>query len=168
MLTATATAASRSGARPAAARQKAVVFYTRQIHDYRLETWHWQRVMGLSRSPTLARTLSSHSVAQLRHLAAVWRRREQAAFRHAQHPPHLRGWLCIHRFEGSWRDGGPPYYGGLQMDLSFQRSYGGWLLRRKGTANHWTMLEQIWTAERAHRSRGFYPWPNTARWCGLI
>jgi hypothetical protein len=27
----------------------------------------------------------------------------------------------------------------------------------------------MWVAERAHRSgRGFYPWPNTARHCGLI
>ncbi len=30
-------------------------------------------------------------------------------------------------------------------------------------------VEQMWVAERAHRSgRGFYPWPNTARYCGLI
>jgi hypothetical protein len=43
------------------------------------------------------------------------------------------------------------------------------LLRRKGTADHWTPLEQIWVAEHAYRSgRGFYPWPNTARDCGLI
>ena len=76
--------------------------------------------------------------------------------------------MCIHRFEGSWADAGPAYYGGLQMSITFQRSYGGWLLRRKGTANHWTPLEQIWTAERARRTRGFYPWPNTARVCGLI
>jgi hypothetical protein len=27
----------------------------------------------------------------------------------------------------------------------------------------------MWVAERAYRSgRGFYPWPNTARACGLI
>jgi hypothetical protein len=55
------------------------------------------------------------------------------------------------------------------MDLSFQRAYAAGLLRRKGTADRWTPLEQMWTAERAHRSgRGFYPWPNTARYCGLI
>ncbi len=43
------------------------------------------------------------------------------------------------------------------------------LLRRKGTADRWTPVEQMWVAERAHRSgRGFYPWPNTARYCGLI
>ena len=77
-------------------------------------------------------------------------------------PPHLANWLCIHRYEGSWPDPGAPYYGGLQMDLPFQQAYGAWLLRHKGTANHWTPLEQIWTAERARRARGFYPWPNTA------
>ena len=78
-------------------------------------------------------------------------------------------WLCIHRFEGSWTDPNPPYYGGLQMDISFQRTYGRELLRRKGTADNWTPLEQMWVADRAYRSgRGFYPWPNTARYCGLI
>ena len=88
----------------------------------------------------------------------------------AQSPPHAAAWYCIHRYEGSWRSAnGNGYYGGLQMNLEFQRSYGRGLLGRKGTADHWTPLEQIWTAERARRSgRGFYPWPNTARFCGLI
>jgi hypothetical protein len=55
------------------------------------------------------------------------------------------------------------------MDLPFQRRYGLSLLHRKGTANHWTRFEQMWVAERALRSgRGFYPWPLTARYCGLI
>jgi hypothetical protein len=85
-----------------------------------------------------------------------------------QHPPHKRQWLCIHHFEGSWSDPNAPYYGGLQADLTFQRTYAGYLLSTKGTADHWTPLEQMWMAERAHRSRGFYPWPNTARYCGLI
>ena len=60
------------------------------------------------------------------------------------------------------------YYGGLQMNLGFQQTYAPWLLRTKGTADHWTPLEQMWTAEKAAKSRGFYPWPNTARFCGLI
>ena len=52
---------------------------------------------------------------------------------------------------------------------SFQQSYGRDLLRRKGTADHWSALEQMWVAERAYRAgRGYYPWPNTARACGLI
>ena len=26
----------------------------------------------------------------------------------------------------------------------------------------------MWVAERAYRTRGFWPWPNTARFCGLL
>ncbi len=99
----------------------------------------------------------------------LWRRRAVRAGRRASHPPHRAAWLCIHRYEGAWADANPPYYGGLQMDIGFQRTYGRRLLRRKGTADRWTRLEQMWVAERAHRSRrGFYPWPSTARACGLI
>jgi hypothetical protein len=84
-------------------------------------------------------------------------------------PPHRRQWLCIHHFEGSWRDPNPPYFGGLQMDYGFQRTYNPYLLRLKGTADHWQPVEQMWAAERAFRSgRGFRPWPRTARFCGLI
>ena len=55
------------------------------------------------------------------------------------------------------------------MDVSFQRRYAPRLYRRKGTADHWTPLEQIWAAERARRSGlGFSPWPNTARLCGVL
>jgi hypothetical protein len=99
----------------------------------------------------------------------AWRiRAERARFR-AQHPPHLADWRCIHRWEGSWTDPNSPYYGGLQMDLTFQRAYGPRLLRHKGTANHWAPYEQMWVAERALKAgRGFHPWPLTARRCGLI
>jgi hypothetical protein len=54
------------------------------------------------------------------------------------------------------------------MDVEFQRTYGLDLLRAKGTAEHWTPLEQMWVAEHAYRTRGFWPWPNTARYCGLL
>ena len=77
--------------------------------------------------------------------------------------------MCIHGYEGAWNDPGAPYYGGLQMDLEFQRAWGSELLARKGTADHWTPLEQMWVAERAYRSGlGFTPWPNTARMCGVL
>ena len=84
-------------------------------------------------------------------------------------PPQYDGWMCIHRYEGSWQDANDPYWGGLQMDRSFMTSYApSWLLK-KGWANRWTAYEQMWVAERAHSSgRGYYPWPNTARFCGLI
>lgn len=77
---------------------------------------------------------------------------------------------CIHRYEGDWTaNTGNGYYGGLQMDSDFMRTYAPDLLRAKGTADNWTPLEQMQTAERAYQSgRGFYPWPNTARMCGLL
>jgi hypothetical protein len=114
-----------------------------------------------------ARSLASHSLARLRQLERRWRHRAHRAWWQAKHPPEFRNWLCIHRYEGSWADSGSPYWGGLQMDLSFQQTYGGWLLRHQGTADHWSPLEQIWVAVRASHSRGFSPWPNTARDCGL-
>jgi hypothetical protein len=134
------------------------------IDAYRHRTWRWQRVMGRP----LTRRLQDAPDDPMNKIA-VWRRVALHTQRRAMNPPHKRQWVCIHRFEGSWTDPNPPFYGGLQMDLGFQRRYGPRLLARKGTADHWTPLEQMWVAERAHRAgRGFYPWPNTARYCGLI
>jgi hypothetical protein len=89
---------------------------------------------------------------------------------YSSRPPHYNEWICIHGGEGAWNSNtGNGYYGGLQMDMQFQRTYGWNLLMTKGTANNWTPLEQMWVAEKAWASgRGFYPWPNTARHCGLI
>jgi len=148
--------------------RSALAYYGGEISRFERETWHWQRVMGVGLTPRNERTLSGLPATAVQQAAETWRHRLAQAYAAAQHPPHLREFLCIHRFEGSWTDTGSPYYGGLQMDLSFQQSYGGWLYRRKGTADHWSPLEQIWTAEKALRSRGFWPWPNTARFCGLL
>jgi hypothetical protein len=121
--------------------------------------------------PTVARTKADFD-SLLRYrlsLRDAWRIRAYRARHRAHHPPHLAEWRCIHRWEGSWTDPNSPYYGGLQMDISFQRTYGAGLLRRKGTADHWAPYEQMWVAERAVKAgRGFYPWPSTARRCGLI
>ena len=82
---------------------------------------------------------------------------------------HYKNLLCIHGGEGSWTDPNAPYYGGLQMDLGFQRTYGRWYLNSWGTADHWAPFVQIYVAYRAIRSgRGYYPWPNTGRACGLL
>jgi hypothetical protein len=125
-------------------------------------TWRWQLVIGLRRT---------HSAAPLNTPRALlyWRRHARYVREVAARPPHKRAWLCIHQFEGSWRDRNDPYWGGLQMDRSFMRSYAPRLLLRRGWANRWTALEQMWVAEHAHRSgRGYGPWPNTARYCGLL
>ncbi len=92
-------------------------------------------------------------------------------YAHAALPASLRrAFLCIHRFEGAWNaNTGNGYYGGLQMDVPFQRRYGHDFTSRWGTADRWPAWAQIETAARAYRSgRGFWPWPNTARVCGLI
>jgi hypothetical protein len=133
------------------------------VRRLRGTVWRWQAVMGATRRSYSAAPL--HSPRALRY----WRLRARAISRRAAHPPHRRGWLCVHRFEGSWSDGGDPYWGGLQMDRGFMRTYAPRVLLRRGWANRWTALEQMWVAERAHRSgRGYWPWPNTARSCGLI
>jgi hypothetical protein len=98
-----------------------------------------------------------------------WRKRAQEARSRAARPQHLTEFLCIHRYEGSWiARTGNGYFGGLQMNMDFMRAYGPELLARKGTADKWTPLEQIWVAERAVPSRGFHPWPQTAHMCGYI
>lgn len=77
--------------------------------------------------------------------------------------------LCIHAHEGAWTDSGAPYYGGLQMDWTFMSTYGADYLKAWGTADHWPPAVQIAVAMRAYLSgRGFWPWPNTARICGLL
>jgi len=131
-------------------RQGGIVRYQRQV-------WRWQALIGVPQTPPGG---NLHR----------WRRLARALATRAHRPPHLSQWLCIHRYEGSWTaNTGNGYYGGLQMDLGFQRAYGYRLLRVKGTADRWSPLEQMWVAERAHRSgRGFAPWPNTARMCGLL
>lgn len=80
----------------------------------------------------------------------------------------VRDFACIHHYEGAWNDPNKPYWGGLQMDMPFQRTYGKEYLRAFGTADHWPPGIQIAVAIKAYLSgRGFGPWPNTARRCGL-
>lgn len=105
--------------------------------------------------------------AELARVRAILKRRERPTL-----PAHYREWLCIYSHENGgygWsantRNG---YHGGLQMDREFERDYGARLLATKGDAENWTPLEQMWVAERAWRTRGFGPWPNTARMCGLL
>jgi hypothetical protein len=139
------------------------------IRRHRKETWSWQQLMRRPLTPASSRVRQVRNPRYRRWVLRLWAKRVQSVRRQAASPPRKRAWLCIHRHEGRWNDPHSPYYGGLQMDLAFQRRYGFDLLRRKGTADNWTPLEQMWVAERAFRSgRGFGPWPNTARACGLV
>lgn len=103
-------------------------------------------------------------------LEARWYRTHPGA-RAVHRLPYERKFNCIAKYESGndWSiNTGNGYYGGLQMDRTFQRTYAPGLYARKGTANRWTREEQIRAAARAVPSRGFHPWPTTARICGLI
>jgi len=164
----TAFGAGNTTAQQEVGKRAALAYYGAEIVRFRKQAWHWQHVMGMPLTQPPRRTLADLTPRAAENTAALWRRRSDRLYAQAQRPPHLHQFLCIHHFEGSWTDTGAPYWGGLQMDRSFQASYGGWLYRTKGTANNWSPLEQIWTAERALHSRGYWPWPNTARYCGLL
>jgi len=122
------------------------------------------------------------SVETLRTQLAEWRRtarrralvirrqRRMLARRFAYDPGHWleQAFLCIHTGEGSWTDRGAPYWGGLQMNGAFMQTYGGDYWRVFGTADEWPPSVQIAVAIRAWFTRGFHPWPTTARRCGLL
>jgi hypothetical protein len=132
------------------------------IRRYRARTWRWQVLTGSTRTH---RSIRPSTKAVLR----FWVRAAGRAYLKAINPPHKGAWLCIHHHEGSWRDSGDPYWGGLQMDRGFMDGYAPRYLLRRGFADNWSPVEQMWVAERAYRSgRGFYAWPSTARYCGLI
>jgi len=87
-----------------------------------------------------------------------------------------KAFTCIHHYEtygvrdpAAWHvNTGNGYYGGLQMDYTFQRQYGREYLRAWGSADHWPSGVQMAVAIRAYLSgRGFSPWPNTRRMCGV-
>jgi hypothetical protein len=169
------TAAALQAPRESAARERRVQaaampadYLLTDIARYRRETWRWQALMGVRKSH--ARKVHHVSSPHYRRwVRKLWQKRAVKHRRRAHNPPHAAAWRCIQRNEARWNDPNGPYYGGLQMDLGFQQHYGGELLREKGTADNWTPVEQMWVAERAYRAgRGFYPWPNAARYCGLL
>jgi hypothetical protein len=154
---------------PWAETPKTLGLRARALH-YRAIARGWRRLMRRPMPHIRPRLEHFDSLlTERRSQMRAWRAKARRARYAGHHPRRLGAWICIHRHEGSWRDPNAPYYGGLQMDLTFQRQYARGLLRRKGTADHWSRFEQIWVAERAYRAgRGFWPWPLTARRCGLI
>lgn len=155
----------------------------RTLRRLRLETWHWQNVMHRQITQTLPgirTSLASVRTERERYSLLIrrWRRLRDLVVAASHHPPYRAQLLCIYSYEKNrdrsrgpvgWQsNSGNDYYGGLQMDISFQRTYSPYLYRQKGTADRWSPLEQIWTAGFAVPSRGFSPWPRTARACGLL
>jgi len=109
---------------------------------------------------------------------AFWQSRAAAAAlgiaRYAPRPLFTRDRLltelmCIHHHEGRWTSNtGNGYYGGLQMNIKFQLTFGSAFFGRWGTADNWPIWAQVVVARRAYSNGlGFTPWPNTSRACGL-
>jgi hypothetical protein len=141
----------------------------REIKSYQRATWHWQRLMGVRRTPNLKRYVRTRNLEYRLVVLKQWRNRANSAKRRAYNPPHERHWRCLQRHEGRWTDANDPYWGGLQMDRAFMLAHAPSHLIRRGWANRWSAVEQMWVGERALRAgRGFHPWPNTAQVCGLM
>jgi hypothetical protein len=140
----------------------------KQITNVIKNTQYRQAIIGMRQTPT--RYQYKHLAGGgLQYVYRKWVRIASFTWRVFTNPPHKNSWYCIHHFEGSWSDSDDPYWGGLQMDRGFMKTYAPLVLRHRGFANRWSPLEQMWVAERAHRSgRGFGPWPNTAHYCGLL
>jgi Transglycosylase-like domain len=149
--------------------RRGLVFYRRAI-----STWRFRlgAPPAAPTTPEVARRRPGTSRCRVVRRRAVAARERSARLRAAFESWYAKAyerWRCIHRLEGSWTaNTGNGYYGGLQMDLAFQRAYGWRYLRRWGTADSWPPWAQLRTAENARRSRGYWPWPNTARACGLL
>src|SRR5215213_842210 len=142
-------------------------------------TWRLEAVYPGTKTRASDSFRTTRSAGYRRWALHLWQQRSaSAALAVAKHSPARRlasagltsAFMCIHRYEGVWTaNTGNGFYGGLQMDWSFMRAHGADFLARWGTADRWPAWAQIEAAARAHRSgRGFYPWPNTARACGLI
>lgn len=126
-------------------------------HDVRW--WAKRARRNASHVRTLQHAIRGHVGLGARHLESV-----------SASPDFLtHAFLCIHGFEGSWTDPAKPFFGGVQMNLGFADTYGTNFLRAWGTPNRWPPFVQVAVAMNAYLSgRGFHPWPNTARFCGLL
>jgi hypothetical protein len=148
--------------------RKAVVFW-------RATADGWRARHDAGRHPT-RNAETAVSCAYVRWASKRWRTRSRVARRDFGRwfRAVYAKWSCIHAHEGSWSDPGAPHWGGLQMDMGFQATYGAEFLRRWGTADRWPVWAQLLAAERAFHGyggygpRGFGPWPWTARACGLL
>lgn len=143
---------------------RAKLVMVRRTDGFRQTVNHWRMVMG--KPPVRELSDGGNVEAGL----VKWRRQSNEILDAVREMVDINAFSCIHHYEGAWNaNTGNGYYGGLQMDRKFQSLYGAYLVRTKGTANNWTPLEQMLVGQIAHDSgRGFYPWPNTARACGLI
>lgn len=152
-----------------------MVFYQQAAHR-----WQARHDAPLTAVGTAARSPGCQYV---RWAGRLWQHRAWKARTDYEHwfSVTYAKWACIHSREGSWQDAGLPQMGGLQMDPGFQATYGPEFLALYGDAGHWPVWSQLLAAERAFHGyppadhahpgagspRGYSPWPNTARACGL-
>lgn len=134
-----------------------------RIQDLRASINRWSKAMGV-RPVRTQRMLASGG---LLHQFLLVRKAARKVSWQYRHPPHLQQFMCIHGHEGSWTDPNAPYWGGIQFGFGEWRRFG-YPYTGKLYANEASPLEQIWAGERYWRLSGFYPWPQTARTCGLI
>lgn len=152
------------------------------VYYYRGVTRKYERKLGRTPSKSDFNASKIHSCKYALWVAHMWS--DRAAHRKHDFNDYLKklreqrqsegaltsDWACIHHYEGAWNaNTGNGYYGGLQMDMGFQSTYGPEFLARWGTADNWPVWAQVTAANRAKNSgRGYGPWPNTARACGLL
>lgn len=140
------------------------------IHRYVKRQHHWS-YWGYTRPIKYHhRAEHTHSLAFRAWILDLWKARASRAYDAYQLAGLLtQPWACIHHYEGPWNaNTGNGYYGGLQMDVTFQLGYNPRAYAHYGTADRWPIRDQIVAARRAFRTRGYTPWPNTARMCGLL
>lgn len=140
-----------------------------KIHRARNLTWHYQRALGNCCRPYHRSADRSRSLAYRAWVLGFWQGRLAIAGSNWRRSGIRTALLCIHGGEGAWNaiDPSGTYFGGLQMNLSFMETYAPYTYAAKGTADHWTPLEQLTAGARAVRVRGYTPWPQTRIPCGV-
>jgi hypothetical protein len=80
---------------------------------------------------------------------------------------YWRTWKTYGNGEAGWDASNYGYGGGLQMDSTFQRTYGPEFLARYGPAGRWPVAVQMLVGWRGWLRQGWGAWPTTSRACGL-
>ena len=149
---------------------KASRWLVAQAHAYQQTVAHWQHVHGRPHDADAAHGVgvAEPQLPRLGLPALAKRARRRCCGGRSTRRTRRPGAASI-ATRAPGRRPAAPYFGGLQMDLPSSGATAATCCGRRAPPTNWTPLEQMWVADRALRSgRGFYPWPNTARMCGLI
>jgi hypothetical protein len=146
------------------------------VKHYRTVVWNLQQRLSIAPAKAEFKVWELPSCRFAKWTAELWRGRTAQwtdrwiEYKNRPKIKYLPQWICIHNHEGAWNaNTGNGYYGGLQMDITFMEAYGSDMISKYGGYAHtWSPRDQIIVAERAYDSgRGFGPWPNTRRMCGI-